>query len=191
MITLPLTRNFLTCSINTFFQDRNFEVTKRLIDMLLEAYHKSYCLRFPATFSPHFPMSLSGFVFCFITIFPPFFPPFSLPIHYCQFGDPVTQVLQNWRYPRCCSNGCRRVQTSRCQERAAGWVLFRIWWWLWRFPSVGVPPSHHPFLDGIFLEINHLCWGTPWLALGMLGVYSAYVGSSWVFYCAAWAAVCG
>jgi hypothetical protein len=30
----------------------------------------------------------------------------------------------------------------------------------WGFPEMGVPPNH-PFLDGIFHEINHLFWGTP------------------------------
>ena len=28
---------------------------------------------------------------------------------------------------------------------------------------IGVPPSHHPFLGGIFPDMNHLeiCWGNP------------------------------
>ena len=31
---------------------------------------------------------------------------------------------------------------------------------IWRFPKLGAPPNH-PFLDGIFHEINHHFWGTP------------------------------
>ena len=86
------------------------------------------------------------------------------------------------------AGGCRRrgAKKGQLDEFSLGFDDgfggFRVW---------GCPPipHHHPFLDGIFLEINHLCWGTPWLALGMLGVDSAYVGSSWVFYCAAWPSV--
>ena len=30
----------------------------------------------------------------------------------------------------------------------------------WGFPEIGVPPNH-PFVDGIFHELNHPFWGTP------------------------------
>ena len=46
---------------------------------------------------------------------------------------------------------------------------------IWGFPKVGGTPSHHPFLFGIFLEINHpaigvsygfpMVWGTPFKRL--------------------------
>ena len=32
---------------------------------------------------------------------------------------------------------------------------------IWRFPEIGVPPSSHPFLDGIFPYKPTSYWGTP------------------------------
>ena len=41
--------------------------------------------------------------------------------------------------------------------------LICIWIWIWGFPEMGGPPNH-PFLDGIFPELNHLAIGVPpWL----------------------------
>ena len=48
---------------------------------------------------------------------------------------------------------------------------FRYTQFIWRFPEMGVPPSHHPFLDGILYEINHpAIGGSP--ILGNLHIYS-------------------
>ena len=35
------------------------------------------------------------------------------------------------------------------------------WDKIWRFPEMGVPPNHHPFLDAIFPNKNHPLLGTP------------------------------
>ena len=43
---------------------------------------------------------------------------------------------------------------------------WKMWWdisWWWWFPELGVPPSHHPFEDGNFHEMNHPAIGYPHL----------------------------
>ena len=39
---------------------------------------------------------------------------------------------------------------------SSGWYLSLHTWW---FPKIGLPPSHHPFIDGIFIG-NHPLLGT-------------------------------
>ena len=39
--------------------------------------------------------------------------------------------------------------------------IYMIYIYIWRFPEIGVPPSHHPFVDRIFPSKPSSYWGTP------------------------------
>jgi hypothetical protein len=39
---------------------------------------------------------------------------------------------------------------------------------IWRFPEIGLPPNH-PYIDGIFHEINHPAMGYPHSSVPQLG----------------------
>ena len=41
-----------------------------------------------------------------------------------------------------------------CEYAAIHWIDWNISVVIWGFPKIGVPPSSHPFIDGIFHEIN-------------------------------------
>ena len=58
------------------------------------------------------------------------------------------------------------VEVQEMNLRNGSWLPlhFRktIWVDIWGFPKKGgIPPNHHPFIDGIFHDINHPLFGTP------------------------------
>ena len=64
------------------------------------------------------------------------------------------------------TGGCDAARLDSCQPSRSGGAMEICDWdptLIWSFPEMGVPPSHHPFLDGMFPYKPSILsfWGAP------------------------------